>query len=396
MVLSPASLAVKINKFCTQQNKKQTDLSEELIMIGLNALVKQSRATGRRHLLAALAVCALGVGASAQQQQPPAQVEVAQASAELMAPQVYMPGTVVSVNDSRISSQITGQVTWVATEGTLVKKGDVIAEIDNRNHRFAVERNQSQILRLEARVKYLKADLSRLNELAETNNTPASRVEESQSNLSMTEQELAQAKIALEQSEIDLDRTKVRAPFPGRIVERLAQAGEYSVPGRQIARLVDTENLEIRAQAPVNLAGVLRDGQTVLLRKEADTFDSTIRALIPVGDSVSRTMEIRVRVPTAASYVVGTALQIGVPSSAPSEVVAVPRDALVLRSEGTYVFRIKSDNTAERLLVRTGAASGARVAILGGIESGDRVVIRGGERLRPGQSVQFEGLETSR
>lgn len=365
-------------------------------MIGLNAPGQRSRAMFARHLLAVLAICTVGAGASAQQQQPPARVEVAQASAELMAPQVYMPGTVVSINDSQISSQITGQVTWVATEGTLVKKGDVIAEIDNRNHRLTVKRNQSQILRLEARVKYLMADLARLNELAETNNTPASRVEESQSNLSMTEQELAQAKIALEQSEIDLDRTKVRAPFPGRIVERLAQAGEYSVPGRQIVRLVDTENLEIRAQAPVNLAGVLRDGQTVFLRKEGDTFDSSIRALIPVGDSVSRTMEIRVNVPASASYVVGTALQIDVPSSVPTEVVAVPRDALVLRSEGTYVFRINSDNTAERLLVRTGAASGARVAILGGIESGDRVVIRGGERLRPGQSVQFEGLETSR
>lgn len=335
-------------------------------------------------------------GAIAQQQVPAALVEVAQASAELMAPQVYMPGTVISKNDSRVSAQITGQVTWVATEGTLVKKGDVIAEIDNRNHRLTVGRNQSQIQRLEARVKYLRADLARLRELAETNNTPASRVEEAESTLAMTGQELAQARIALEQAEIDLDRTKVRAPFPGRVVARLAQAGEYSVPGRQIVRLVDTENLEISAQAPVNLAGLLRDGQRVLLRKDAASMDSSIRALVPVGDTISRTMEIRVNVPVGASYVVGTALQIGVPSSAPAEVVAVPRDALVLRSDGTYVFRIKEDNTAERLLVRTGAASGARVAVLGGIESGDRVVIRGGERLRPGQSVRFDEPATSR
>ena len=125
-------------------------------------------------------------------------------------------------------------------------------------------------------------------------------------------------------------------------------------------------------------------------------FDTDIRALVPVGDTVSRTMEIRVNAPANAGYVVGTALQIGVPSSAPAQVVAVPRDALVLRSEGTYVFRIKEDNTAERLLVRTGAASGARVAVLGGIESGDRVVIRGGERLRPGQPVEFGGPESSR
>ncbi len=318
-----------------------------------------------KRLAAGVLLAAAALPATAQQQAPPALVEVAQASEELMAPKVFMPGTVVSQNDSQVSAQITGQVTWVATEGTLVRKGDVLAEIDDRNHRLAVDRNESQVKRLEARVGFLQSDLARQKELAETEFTPTSRVEEAESTLLMTEKELAQARIALEQSKIDLDRTKVRAPFPGRVVARLAQAGEYSVPGRQIVRLVDTENLEIRGQAPVNLAGVLRDGLPVALRKEGDQYDSTIRALVPVGDTVSRTMEIRVNVPANAGYVVGTALQIGVPSSAPSEVVAVPRDALVLRSEGTYVFRIKEDNTAERLLVRTGAATGARVAVVG-------------------------------
>lgn len=350
----------------------------------------------QKWLGAALALSLTAPAVKAQQQQPPALVEVAEASAELMAPQVFMPGTIISRNDSRVAAEITGQITWVAPEGTLVGENDVIAEIDNRNHRLAVDRNRSQVLRLEARMKFLETDLARAKELAETEYAPTSRVDEAQSTLLMTEQELAQARIALEQSEIDLARTLVRAPFPGRVVERLAQAGEYSVPGRQIVRLVDTENLEVVAQAPVNLAAVLTDGQRVVMRKDELMFDSRIRALVPVGDTVSRTMEIRVNIPAGATYVVGTAVQIGVPSSAPSQVVAVPRDALVLRSDGTYVFRIKEDNTAERLLVRTGAANGSRVAVVGGIESGDRVVVRGGERLRPGQSVQLGDTESSR
>lgn len=350
--------------------------------------------------IAGIMMVLTGMGSAAQalQQQapPPALVEVAQASAELMAPQVLMPGTVISQNDSRISAEISGQVTWVALEGMRVAAGDVIAEIDDRNHRLAVDRNTSVIKRLDARITFLAADLKRVQELAQTDHTPASRVEEAQSALLMTEQELAQARIALEQSEIDLSRTKVRAPFPGRVVERLAQAGEYSVPGRQIARLVDTENLEVRAQAPVHLASVLNDGQTVTLLKDNQSYASAIRALVPVGDTVSRTMEIRVSIPANAGYVVGTALQVGLPESTPTEVVAVPRDALVLRTEGTYVFRVKDDNTAERLLVRTGAAAGSKVAVIGGIESGDRVVVRGGERLRPGQTVQLNSTSVGR
>lgn len=334
---------------------------------------------------------------------PPAIVEVAEASDEMMAPQVFMPGTVVSRNDSRIASEISGRVIWVADEGVRVAEGDVIAEIDDRNLRLAVARGAAQIKRLEARITYLRSDLKRVQELAETNHTPISRAEEAESTLAMTEQELAEARISLEQAEIDMKRTRVRAPFPGRVVARLAQIGEYSTPGREIVRLVDTEHLEVRAQAPVALSAVLTDGLGVTLRRGNNSVDSRIRALIPVGDEQSRSMEIRVDVPAAGDamrpggiYVVGAAVQVGLPSSVPEKVVAVPRDALVLRSEGTYVYRINEDNMAERLLVRPGAAKGGRVAVAGGVESGDRVVIRGGERLRPGQPVTLREIANGR
>ncbi|WP_417451133.1 efflux RND transporter periplasmic adaptor subunit [Kordiimonas sp.] len=340
-------------------------------------------------LVFATATCGT-TGLSAQQQEmPPALVEVAEASAEMMAPQAYMPGTVVSRNDSRIAAEISGKVKWVAPEGTLLKEGDVVAEIDDRNHALSLARAHSQIKRLKARIVYLKSDLDRVRELAVNKNVPPSRVEEAESTLLMTEEELAQARVTAEQAEVDLERTRVRAPFPGRVVQRLAQAGEYATPGRQIARLVDTEHLEVSAQAPVSLSAMLTDGQPVVLRRDASVMDTSIRAIIPVGDSLSRAMEIRVSVPAGSAYVVGTAVQVGVPASAPQQVVAVPRDALVLRTDGTYVYRIKDDNTAERLLVTTGAATGRRVAVLGGIENGDRVIVRGGERLRPGQRVQL-------
>lgn len=354
---------------------------------------------GAYGLLLSIAMTTTGLvagAATAQQGPPPALVEIAEAKEEMMAPQTYLPGTVVSLNDSRISAEITGQVTWIAAEGTLVDEGDVIAEIDDRNLALALQRNKSQVSRLEARIKFLESDLKRVQELAANKNVPPSRLEEAESTLAMTHEELAQARVAAEQAKIDLERTKVRAPFPGRVVQRLAQIGEYSVPGRQIARLVDTEHLEVTATAPVALARVLDDGQSVVIREGDRIADTRIRALVPVGDTVSRTMEVRVSLPPTGHYVVGAALQVGVPSNMPEQVVAVPRDALVLRREGTYVFRVKEDNTAERLMVTTGAATGRNVAVTGGIKSGDRVVIRGGERLREGQAVRLRELASGR
>jgi len=352
----------------------------------------------RTGVIAAATVAFLSVSVSAQQQRqapPPARVEVAEAVQQMMAPQVFMPGTIVSQNDSRIAAEITGRVLWVASEGTLVKAGDVLATIDDRLIRLSLARNRSQIKQLETRLKFLKLELARTENLAKSNNVPASRLEDAENQVLTVEQDLVQAGIALEIAQVNLERSQVVAPFPGRIVERLAQAGEYSTPGRQLVRLVDTEHLEVSVQAPVNLAKILRDQQKVSLRRDGKLVEATIRALVPVGDAVSRTMEIRVSVPAGERYVVGAAVQVGLPSSAPEQVVAVPRDALVLRREGTYVFRVKDDNTAERLLVRTGAATGTVVAVFGGIQGGDRVVIRGGERLRPGQAVDLTSTDVA-
>lgn len=362
----------------------------------MTKLLKTNKVRGAAFALLGMGLLSGAVSAQEGPQAPPATVEVATASNEMMAPQMFMPGTIVSQNDSRIAAEISGRVLWVASEGTFVDKGEVLAEIDSEMIKLAVERTKSQIMRLEARVKFLKADMERTSELAATNNVAASRLEEAESTLVMTEQDLAQARIDLKQEQINLERTKVRAPFPGRVVERLAQSGEYSVPGRQILRLVDTKHLEVSAQAPVALARVLRDEQVVSLRQGNNIEDAKIRALVPVGDAVSRTMEIRVALPVDEVFVVGTAVQVGVPSSAPEQVVAVPRDALVLRREGTYVFRINAENKAERMLVRTGAATGAVVAVSGGIRDGDRVVTRGGERLRPGQAVQLSEATSGR
>ena len=69
-------------------------------------------------------------------------------------------------------------------------------------------------------------------------------------------------------------------------------------------------------------------------------------------------------------------------------------DAMVLRIDGTSVFRILEDNTAERITVIPGTADGDWIAVSGGIEAGDRVVVRGGERLSAGDSVSVTGLDS--
>jgi multidrug efflux pump subunit AcrA (membrane-fusion protein) len=97
-------------------------------------------------------------------------------------------------------------------------------------------------------------------------------------------------------------------------------------------------------------------------------------------------IEVRVSLPDP-DWVIGAAVRVSLPRSEPVPVVAVPRDALVLRQEAVYVFRVADDDTVEQVGVEPGIGEGEFVQVDGGIVAGDRVVVRGGERLRTGQSI---------
>jgi hypothetical protein len=114
-----------------------------------------------------------------------------------------------------------------------------------------------------------------------------------------------------------------------------------------------------------------------------------VRAVVPIGDTISRTLELRLVLPKT-DWHIGSAVQVSLPRSAPKRVVAIDRDALVLRADRISVFVVGEDNTAKQVDVELGATEGDLIEVIGDIKAGDKVVIRGGERLRDGQKVVIQ------
>jgi len=328
---------------------------------------------------------------SAQQGPPPANVRTDTVTHELMAPHLDVPGTIIARNDSRISSEIAGRVEWIAEVGATIEEGEPIARLDQRILNLQLQENEAEIASLEASLNYQQAEANRLQELATRNNAAASRVEEAVSNAEMTRQRLVQARVERDRTLYTIERSQMPAPFRGRVVERLVEPGEFAGTGTVVARLVDTDHLEVTAQAPVSVAQFIEGVTTLPVSLGgALPIEAAIRTIIPVGDQVTRTFEIRVALPEGRG-IIGTPVRVAVPSNEPRDVIAVPRDAIILRADGTYVFRIDDENIAERILVETGVAQDERIEVRGGVEVGDRVVIRGGESLRAGQTVVIAG-----
>ena len=142
-------------------------------------------------------------------------------------------------------------------------------------------------------------------------------------------------------------------------------------------------------RAPVDLAQHLGTGTQVLVRAGDTERAWPVTALVPVGDESSRQLELRIAI-DATQMPVGSAVDVGLPSAGTRNVVAVPRDAVILRREGDFVLRVDSAGKAERLPVETGAEVDGLVEVTGNVRAGDRLIVRGGERVEPGQAVSIQ------
>ncbi|MEZ5332720.1 MAG: efflux RND transporter periplasmic adaptor subunit [Thermoanaerobaculia bacterium] len=337
-------------------------------------------------LSTALLLAALAAPVLAQATPPPVPVEVTDVRSAPMASSVRVPGSVVSRHDARIAAEVSGRLTWVAAGGDRGGAREPLARIDDEAVRLQLRTDEATIKRLEANLSYLEAEVARLERLTREQVVAANQLEQTSSQAEAARQELEAARVGRDQTLFRLERSQIAAPFGGQVVERLAQPGGFVSTGIEVVRLVDTRNVEVSARAPLSVAPYLREGQTVVVEDGGRRTEAVVRTLAAVGDERSRTFEVRLT-PRGEPWLVGTAVRAVLPASEPRDVLAVPRDALVLRAEEAYLFRLAGDDTVERVTVTTGIAQGPLIAVEGALSAGDRVVVRGAERLRPGQQV---------
>jgi RND family efflux transporter MFP subunit len=246
----------------------------------------------------------------------------------------------------------------------------------------------SAVEREKARLVFAQREMKRLKKLASKSNAAQSRLDEAEAEKRVTRSNLRAAEARAQQMRDRLQRMAIKAPFDAVVTERFLKNGEWADSGETVVRVVDTTQLEVQARVPGNSLGFIEEGSEVELRSVNTNVKGVVRAMVPVGDDRSRLYEMRIDI-KEGNWPAGTTVRVAVPVSSARTVIAVPRDALVLRRSGTSLFRITSDNTAERLMITTGIASGDLIEVKGNVQSGDRVVIRGGERLKQGEKVRI-------
>ncbi len=323
------------------------------------------------------------------QNMPPAVVVVAEAEFQQLAPSVDVPGTVVSRFDSRLASELSAKLEWIAEVGTAVKKGDTVARLEPLTFELLEMQAQSRVKREQARVSFLQSEKSRLDRLSEKNLSAKSQLDQTIADLAVAESDHAIARAQLGLAQISVYVTKVRAPFDGIVTERLRNIGERLNVADVVIRIVDPKSLEVVARAPLNTVNFINDGAALQLHNDFRQDQGTVRTIVPFGNPQSHMFEVRLNVDPDI-WTVGESVRLSMPTSDVRKVLTVPRDALVLRREGASVFKVNADMSVEQVNVITGLGDGGNVEVIGELNPGDSVVIRGAERLTTGMQVTVQ------
>lgn len=324
---------------------------------------------------------------------PPALVEISDVKQENIAEQIWVPGTVMSRTDSDIASEVAGRITWMAEVGDVVEAGEVLAKLDDHTLQLQNAQHNATIAKQEASVALLERKRDRFSKMASMNAASRDELDEILSDLEVAKQELAEAKIDKQMTEYQISQSQVKAPFTSLVVERHQTPGEYTSIGQDLMRIVDTTNVEASIKAPLSAVPFIAQGMQVPVKDRVTEKMETIRTIVPVGNALSRMMEVRVAL-NPGDFPIGSAVRVALPHSKYHQAMTVPRDALVLRKAGAFVYQVDSENIAQQISVKTGIGAGERIEVFGELDETAPVIVRGAERLRPGQKVRFqEGTE---
>lgn len=286
-------------------------------------------------------------------------------------------GALEAENEVDLVARVGGPVIeLLAEEGMRVEKGHLLARIDDREL-------QAQLAVSEVRLDETRRTYERVKALHD-------RELVSQEALDQGLAAYQSARGDFERTQVQLDYTRITAPFTGLIVERYIKLAEHVANGAQLFRLSDFDPLLCRIQVPEGHLSSLAKGQRAELTVEAwkgERFVARVLRVSPVVDADTGTVRVTLEVEGGGRLRPGMYANIYLEMERRDDVLVVPRDALALDSLGDTVF-VAADGVAQRRSLELGLRNDVQLEVLVGLEEGERVVVVGQDGLSDGTPIE--------
>lgn len=162
---------------------------------------------------------------------------------------VKSQGTVQPRNEIELIPEVSGKVVWISpslVSGGHFHKSDPLLQIDAHDYRNTLGSAEALLKRAEANLEYASYEHQRLSELESRDLASRSRAEETQRAYRVAEATLKEARISFQRAALDVQRTKLAAPFSGRVRSEQVDMGQFVSRGKSVATLYGTDVVEIR------------------------------------------------------------------------------------------------------------------------------------------------------
>src|SRR5262245_60064339 len=289
-------------------------------------------------------------------------------------------GSVQPKRRTEVASQLLATILDVHVRpGDRVKPGDVLVTLDDRELAAQQREATASLAAAEADLVTRRADYDRVKPLRDTGSVSPEESSKVEGAFRVAEAQVTRAKEAIARLAVQLTHTRIAAPGTGLVADRFVDPGDLAAPGKALLVVYDPADLELHADVPETLAPAVPVGTEVAVRIDAAgvTARGTVREVVPQARQASRSVLVKVTLPTALfgkRLLPGMYGRVEVPVGS-ADRLWVPRTALRQAGQLDLAEVANPDGTLNRRFVPVGAEVGDKVEILCGLAAGERVAL---------------------
>jgi membrane fusion protein (multidrug efflux system) len=263
-------------------------------------------------------------------------------------------------------------------EGATVAAGEVLFLLDDADLKAALDETA-------ARMRLAEANAARAAQLL-----PDQAISQQEYEAAKAELDILKAQVAAQ--EVELAKTKIRAPFAGRIGVRRVSPGALVSTGMVLATLQDVSRIKVEFTLPERYAGEVRTGQAVRFSVAGSPkeYAAKVDVIEPELDAETRSVRVRGVCDEAAGLFPGGFAKVELTLDGESVGFPVPSQAILPSPNGQAVMVVENGKARLQPVV-TGTRTAAEVQVLKGLKAGDVIATTNLLRIRPGSEVIAEG-----
>lgn len=361
---------------------------------------------------AGLFLCTLALGAAlagcSRPEPPPEPVRAVKlltvGASEVQAQRLFAADVRARV-ESRLGFRVAGKLVQRHVElGQAVRAGQLLAQLDARDYRLAVQAAQAQVAAATTQRDLAQADYERFAQLKAQNFISGAELDRRRASLQAAQAQLTQALAQASSQGNQEHYTQLRADADGVVTAIEAEPGQVLEQGQTVLRLAQGGARDAVFAVPEDLVSQLRVGQEVAVRpwggaaEGAAKLRATVRDIAASADPVTRTFTVKAALSGSPLPPLGATLTVYPSAFAPSGVQALrlPTSALWAQGQQTAVWVFDAaSSTVRAQVIEVAQVDGNEVLVRAGLQAGAQVVATGVHVLAPGQKVSIYQAKTA-